>query len=169
MRIVSFLPAATEITYALGAGADLVGRSHECDYPPEVKALPVVSRPALPLEGLSQKEIDSAVATRLASGESLYQVDEKLLDELHPDIVLTQDLCQVCAPSGNELSRALRDMPSPPEVLWLTPRNIAELEQKILASGEATGRQEIAGQLVERNRERIRSVTASIGETRRPV
>lgn len=168
-RIVSFLPAATEITYALGAGADLVGRSHECDYPPEVKALPVVSRPALPLEGLSQKEIDSAVATRLASGESLYQVDEKLLDELHPDIVLTQDLCQVCAPSGNELSRALRDMSSPPEVLWLTPRNIAEIEQNILAIGDATGRQEIARQLVERNRQRIRTVTESVGDARRPV
>ena len=168
-RIVSFLPAATEITYALGAGADLVGRSHECDYPPEVKALPVVSRPALPLEGLSQKEIDSAVATRLASGESLYQVDEKLLDELHPDIVLTQDLCQVCAPSGNELSRALRDMSSPPEVLWLTPRNIAEIEQNILAIGDATGRQEVARQLVERNRQRIRTVIESVGDARRPV
>ena len=168
-RIVSFLPAATEITYAIGAGADLVGRSHECDYPPEVKALPVVSRPALPLEGLSQKEIDSAVATRLASGESLYQVDEKLLDELHPDIVLTQDLCQVCAPSGNELSRALRDMSTPPEVLWLTPRNIAEIEQNILAIGDATGRQEVARQLVERNRQRIQRVIQSVGDARRPV
>jgi iron complex transport system substrate-binding protein len=168
-RIVSFLPAATEITYALGAGADLVGRSHECDYPPEVKALPVVSKPALPLEGLSQKEIDSAVASRLASGESLYQVDEKLLDALHPDIVLTQDLCQVCAPSGNELSRALRDMSTPPEVLWLTPRNIAEIEQNIFAIGDATGRQGVARQLVEQNRQRIRRVTESVGDARRPV
>jgi iron complex transport system substrate-binding protein len=168
-RIVSFLPAATEITYALGAGADLVGRSHECDYPPEVRSLPVVSKPALPLDGLSQKEVDSAVAARLATGESLYQVDEKLLDELHPDLVLTQDLCQVCAPSGNELSRALRDMAQPPEVLWLTPRNIGEIEQNILAIGEATGRQEVAAQLVERNRERIARVTASVGGARRRI
>ena len=167
-RIVSFLPAATEITYALGAGADLVGRSHECDYPPEVRSLPVVSKPALPLDGLSQQEIDRAVSARLATGESLYQVDEKLLDELHPDLVLTQDLCQVCAPSGNELSRALRDMSSPPEVLWLTPRNIAEIEQNILAVGEATGRQEVARELVERNRKRIAAVTAAVsGATRR--
>ena len=168
-RIVSFLPAATEITYALGAGADLVGRSHECDYPPEVRALPVVSKPALPLDGLSQQEIDSAVAARLATGESLYQVDEKLLDDLHPDLVLTQDLCQVCAPSGNELSRALRDMSRPPEVLWLTPRNIAEIEQNILAIGEATGRQEVARQLVEQNRKRIAAVTAAVGKARRRV
>lgn len=161
-RIVSFLPAATEITYALGAGADLVGRSHECDYPPEVKSLPVVSKPALPLDGLSQQEIDRAVASRLASGESLYQVDEKLLDELHPDLVLTQDLCQVCAPSGNELSRALRDMSHPPEVLWLTPRTIAEIEENILAIGEATGRAEIARRLVETNRRRIAAVRSAV-------
>lgn len=169
-RIVSFLPAATEITYALGAGADLVGRSHECDYPPEVKSLPVVSKPALPLDGLSQQEIDRAVAARLASGESLYQVDEKLLDELHPDLVLTQDLCQVCAPSGNELSRALRDMSHPPEVLWLTPRNIAEIEENILAIGEATGRAEIARRLVETNRRRIAAVRSAVqGQTRSVV
>ena len=161
-RIVSFLPAATEITYALGAGADLVGRSHECDYPPEVKSLPVVSKPALPLDGLSQQEIDRAVASRLASGESLYQVDEKLLDQLQPDLVLTQDLCQVCAPSGNELSRALRDMSHPPEVLWLTPRNIAEIEENILAIGQATGRAEIARRLVETNRRRIAAVRSAV-------
>jgi iron complex transport system substrate-binding protein len=166
-RIVSFLPAATEITYALGAGADLVGRSHECDYPPQVRSLPVVSKPALPLDGLSQKEIDRAVAARLATGESLYQVDEKLLDELHPDLVLTQDLCQVCAPSGNELSRALREMSRPPEVLWLTPRNVAEIEQNIVAIGEATGRQEVAQQLIEGNRERIRKVVAAVSRAPR--
>ena len=165
-RIVSFLPAATEITYALGAGADLVGRSHECDYPPQVRSLPVVSKPALPLDGLSQKEIDQAVAARLATGESLYQVDEKLLEELHPDLVLTQDLCQVCAPSGNELSRALREMSRPPEVLWLTPRTLAEIEQNIVAIGEATGRQEVARQLVEQNRERIRNVVAAVDQAR---
>ena len=166
-RIVSFLPAATEITYALGAGADLVGRSHECDYPPQVRSLPVVSKPALPLEGLSQKEIDRAVAERLSTGESLYQVDEKLLDELHPDLVLTQDLCQVCAPSGNELSRALREMSSPPEVLWLTPRNVDEIEQNIVAIGEATGRQEVARQLIAGNRERIRKVVAAVSHAPR--
>jgi iron complex transport system substrate-binding protein len=168
-RIVSFLPAATEITYALGAGADLVGRSHECDYPPEARSLPIVSKPALSLDGLSQQEIDSAVAARLASGESLYQVDEKLLDDLHPDLVLTQDLCQVCAPSGNELSRALRDMSRPPEVLWLTPRNLAEIEQNIFAIGDATGRKEIAAQLVARNRARIAAATSAVAGARRAV
>lgn len=166
-RIVSFLPAATEITYALGAGADLVGRSHECDYPPEVRLLPVVSKPALPLEGLSQRDIDRAVAAHLATGESLYQVDEVLLDELRPDLVFTQDLCQVCAPSGNELSRALRDMSQPPQVLSLTPRNLAEIAENILAIGDATGRNEAARQLVEESRDRIHRVVAAVGEAPR--
>ncbi len=169
-RIVSFLPAATEITYALGAGGDLVGRSHECDYPPQVRLLPVVSKPALPLEGLSQKEIDRAVATHLATGESLYRVDEVLLDELHPDIVFTQDLCQVCAPSGNELGRALNEMSQPPQVLSLTPRNLAEIAENILAIGDATGRNEAARQLVEESRNRIhRAVAAVAGAPRRCV
>jgi iron complex transport system substrate-binding protein len=166
-RIVSFLPAATEITYALGAGADLVGRSHECDYPPQVRSLPVVSKPALPLDGLSQREIDSAVAAHLATGESLYQVDEVLLDELRPDIVFTQDLCQVCAPSGNELSRALREMSHPPQVLSLTPRNLAEIEQNILSIGEATGRIEAAQQLVRESRDRVHRVVAAVSDSPR--
>src|SRR6185369_8049819 len=124
-RIVSFLPAATEIVHALGAGDELVGRSHECDYPAGVTRLPIVSRPALALDGLSPAGIDSAVSEQLRSGESLYQVDERLLATLEPDVVLTQDLCQVCAPSGTELTRALRTLPHQPEVAWLTPQTIA--------------------------------------------
>src|SRR4051812_25682305 len=97
-RIVSLLPAATEIVCALGAREDLVGRSHECDYPAGVESLPVVSRPALGLEGLAQSEIDAAVSNRLGTGESLYVIDEILLRDLDPEVILTQDLCQVCAP-----------------------------------------------------------------------
>jgi iron complex transport system substrate-binding protein len=164
------LPAATEITYALGAGADLVGRSHECDYPPQVRSLPVVSKPALPLEGLSQHEIDRAVSAHLATGESLYQVDELLLDELRPDLVFTQDLCQVCAPSGNELGRALSELSHQPQVLSLTPRNLAEIEENIVAIGDATGRAEAARQLVSENRERVRNVVSAVsGATARRV
>src|SRR3954464_12790248 len=147
-RIVSFLPAGTEIAYAIGAGEELVGRSHECDYPPEVQALPVVSRPALRLDGLTQEQVDRAVAERLRSGESLYEVDEVLLRNLSPDVVLTQDLCQVCAPSGTELTRALKELPSQPDVLWLTPQNIADIEENILAVGRAADRKEVAESLV---------------------
>src|SRR5436190_4640966 len=163
VRIVSILPAATEIACALGARSDLVGSSHECDYPPDVRDLPVVSKPALALEGLSQKEIDRAVAAHLATGESLYQVDEVLLAELRPDIVFTQDLCQVCAPSGNELVRALRDLPNPPQVLSLTPRSLAEIDDNILAIGTATGRLEAAQRLIDDNRARLQRVREAVG------
>ena len=163
-RIVSFLPAATEIAYAIGAGDDIVGRSHECDYPAEVLRLPVVSRPALSMGEMTQGEIDDAVASRLASGESLYQVDEILLRDLSPEVVFTQDLCQVCAPSGTELTRALRELPSRPEVLWLTPRTIADVEQNILDIGRATNRIPEAESLIAGNRERIERVRAAVGD-----
>jgi len=89
---------------ALGLGDQLVGITHECDYPSEVEGKPVVVRNVLPIEQMSQPEIDAAVAQRMRDGLSLYQVDEKLLQELAPDIIMTQDLCQVCAPSGNEVT-----------------------------------------------------------------
>jgi len=155
MRIVSFLPAATEIAHALGAGNDLVGRSHECDFPADVRRLPIVSRPALSLDGLTQSAIDDAVTARMRTGESLYVVDERLLNDLAPDVVLTQDLCQVCAPSGNELTRALASMPSRPSVVYLTPRTLAEIDENILAVGDAIGRTTEAHALVDRIRARL--------------
>ena len=161
-RIVSFLPAGTEIAWAIGAGPELVGRSHECDYPAEVARLPVVSRPALDLENLSGAEMDRAVAERLAGGESLYQVDERLLQSLGPDVILTQDLCQVCAPSGNELSRALRDLAGDPTVVWLSPRSLSDIELNIREVGDAVGRRPAADRLVAANRERIDRIQRSL-------
>ena len=166
-RIVSFLPAATEIAYAIGAGDEIVGRSHECDYPAEVLKLPVVSRPALAISEMSQSEIDSAVASQMAGGESLYQVDEILLRDLSPDVVFTQDLCQVCAPSGTELTRALRDLPSKPQVLWLTPRTIGEVEQNILDIGRATDRLREAEALIADSRSRIDNVVRAVSSAPR--
>ena len=169
-RVVSFLPAATEIAYALGAGDCLVGRSHECDYPPRVKSLPVVSRPSLPIDQLEHSEIDGAVSEKLASGQSLYLVDERLLHDLRPDYVFTQDLCQVCAPSGNELTRAIAQMSPRPTMIWLTPRNLSEIEENILSIGEATETLDTAKHLVERNRRRIARVEHAVrGATPRRV
>jgi len=169
-RIVSLLPAATEIVCALGARDQLVGRSHECDYPAEVQRLPIVSRPALELVGLTQAEIDAAVTSRMRSGESLYLVDEALLRSLEPDLVLTQDLCQVCAPSGNELSRAILSLPTRPEVLYLTPRTLAEIDDNIVAVGRAIGREAEALKLVGSNRLRVEAVRAATsGRPRRRV
>lgn len=153
--IISLLPAATEIVFALGAGDELVGRSHECDYPSSVRELPIVSRPALDLEGLGQAEVDAAVAAKMRTGESLYVVDEALLHELAPDVILTQDLCQVCAPSGNELTRALGSLRHRPEIVYLTPRTLAEIDENILEVGRVVGRVAEAEALVARNHERI--------------
>src|SRR6202171_2907354 len=139
-RIVSFLPAGTEMVHALGAGNELVGRSHECDYPTSVTRLPIVSRPALDLDGASPDAIDAAVAARMGSGETLYAIDEVLLRDLRPDVILTQNLCRVCAPSGDELTRAVKNFELRPEVLFLTPRTIAEIVENILAVGRAIGR-----------------------------
>src|SRR6266487_5359881 len=96
-RIVSFLPSATEMTCALGLGERLMGITHECDYPSEIKGKPIVVRTVLPIEHMSQQEIDSAVSERLRNGLSLYEVDELLMQTIAPKLILTQDLCQVCA------------------------------------------------------------------------
>jgi iron complex transport system substrate-binding protein len=169
MRIVSLLPAATEIVHALGAGSALVGRSHECDYPAGVEHLPVVSKPALSLDGLSGADVDAAVSAQMQSGASLYVIDERLLNDLAPDVILTQNLCQVCAPSGNELTRALALVPSHPEVVYLTPRNLAEIDDNVLAVGEAIGRSREARALVDRNRSSVdRLRAANRGLARRP-
>src|SRR3954469_18975761 len=168
-RIVSFLPAGTEIAHALGAVHELVGRSHECDFPAFVRELPIVSKPALSLDGLNQAEIDAAVAAHMRSGESLYVVDEALLNALAPDVILTQNLCQVCAPSGNELTRAVASLPSKPEVVYLTPRTLAEIDENILAVGDAIGRGDEARRLVAAARERLERVRrASVQRKHRP-
>src|SRR6266851_6903668 len=95
-RIVSFLPSATEMVCALGLEDQLVGITHECDYPSTVSAKPILVRSAVPVETMSQAEIDIAVSERISNGLSVYQVDENLLCQLAPDLILTQDLCQVC-------------------------------------------------------------------------
>jgi iron complex transport system substrate-binding protein len=157
-RIVSFLPSATEMAFALGLGDQLVGITHECDYPPEVAGKPVVVRNVLPIEKMSQPEIDAAVTQRMRDGLSLYQVDEKLLQELAPDIILTQDLCQVCAPSGNEVTQALELLAKKPQILWLTPKSLEDIFDNLRELGEATGRLKEAQELIANGRARLRKV-----------
>jgi iron complex transport system substrate-binding protein len=169
-RIVSFLPAGTEMVYSLGAGSELVGRSHECDYPSSVVSLPVVSRPALDLAGASPEEIDASVSKQMESGDTLYAIDEVLLRDLRPDVILTQNLCRVCAPSGDELTRAVRKFNLQPEVLFLTPRSVDEIERNIVDVGRAIGRADEAESLVSTNRQRLASVRAAVaGAARRRV
>jgi len=140
LRLISFLPAATEMVFALGLADRLVGVSHECDFPAPAKAKPIVVKPALLLEKMSLREIDTAVAERVGSGRSLYQVDERLLEQLAPTHILTQALCQVCAPSGNEIAQALAALPVKPKILRFTPHSIAEIFGNLRELGAATGR-----------------------------
>jgi iron complex transport system substrate-binding protein len=150
------------MVHSLGAGSELVGRSHECDYPSSVTLLPVVSRPSLDLDGASPEAIDLAVARQMESGDTLYRIDEVLLRDLRPDVILTQNLCRVCAPSGDELTRAVRKFALQPEVLFLTPRSMGEIEANIVEVGRAIGREKEAAAIVSSNKERLARVRAAI-------
>jgi iron complex transport system substrate-binding protein len=160
-RIVSFLPSATEMICALGLGDRLLGVTHECNYPPEIAGKPIVVRNVLPIESMSQSEIDSAVTQRLRNGLSLYQVDETLMQEIAPDLILTQDLCQVCAPSGNEVSQLLKVLPSKPQILWLTPKSLEQIFDNLHDLGEATGRLQMAETLIAEGRARLEKIGAT--------
>ncbi len=158
-RIVSFLPSATEMACALGLADSIVGITHECDYPPEIKNKPVVVRNVLPLETMSQSEIDQAVSERIRDGQSLYAIDEQLLRELAPDLILTQNLCQVCAPSGNEVSQVIKALPKAPQILWLTPQSLSEIFNNVRELGTATGRTAEAEALINDCHARLESLS----------
>ena len=152
---------------ALGLGDQLVGITHECDYPPQVVGKPVVVRNVLPIEQMSQPEIDAAVTHRMRDGLSLYQVDEKLLQELAPDIIITQNLCQVCAPSGNEVAQALELLPNEPQILWMTPKSLEEIFDNLRELGQATDRVKEAEELIAAGRaklEKIASITRALSQ-----
>ena len=128
MRVVSLVPSATEIIAALGLAGNLVGRSHECNYPTEVEAVPVVSASRIDTEQLGSADIDSAVREALSDGRPLYEVDAELLEQLAPDLIVTQDLCEVCAVSSGEVKRVSRiDV----ETVSLDPRDLEEIEDSI--------------------------------------
>src|SRR5215469_6909003 len=158
-HIASFLPAATEMVFALGLGEKLIGVSHECDFPPDARTKPIVVRPALPLEKMSLREIDVAVAERIGTGQSLYQVDERLLHELKPNLIVTQNLCQVCAPSGNELTVALKLLELKPEIVWMSPHSLEDIFQNLRDLGRVTGRLNEAEQFITCARARLQRIS----------
>jgi len=158
MKIVSFLPSATEIVYALGLEDQLVGVTHECDYPTGARDKPVAVRSALDMATLGQEAIDLHVREALHAGKSLYAVDEAFMKSAEPDLILTQDLCQVCAPSGNEITTLLKSLHKKPEILWLTPTCIADIFDNIQSVGDATNKASEADALVDKLRERIATI-----------
>jgi iron complex transport system substrate-binding protein len=168
VRLISFLPSATERVCALGLEEQLFGVTHECDFPPVVRSKPVVVRSALALEKMSMREIDVAVSKCIGSGGSLYEVDEHLLEQLAPTNILTQPLCQVCAPSGNEITRALKTLPSKPEVIWLTPHSLEEIFDNLRELGEVADRSDEADKIVRSGRARIQRTAELVRHEPRP-
>jgi len=158
LRLISFLPAATEMAFALGLGDRVVGVSHECDFPAAARTKPVVVRPAVALENLSRREIDTAVAGRIGSGKNLYEVDESLLARLAPTHILAQELCRVCAPSDNEITRALAALPVKPLILRFTPHGIADIFKNLRELGAATGRPAEAEELIVAGQTRLQQI-----------
>ena len=139
MQICSLLPSATEILFALGLGDSVVGVTHECDFPPEAAKKPALIRPRVDPQA-SPAEIDRQVAELVSRGESIYSVDADLLASLNPDLIVTQNLCHVCAASPDDLATALTRFSRRPKILSLTPHSLAEVWENIRRIGEATGR-----------------------------
>ena len=159
MKIVSLLPSATEIVCALGLEDSLVAITHECDYPPSVRDKPVITRSILP-EGLTSTEIDAAVREQLGAGKSLYTIDQKLLTDLAPDVILTQQLCDVCAVSYEDVQAAVRALPKPPQVLNLEPTTLADVLGTITQVGQSIGRGKEAAALTANLWARVNRVRA---------
>jgi iron complex transport system substrate-binding protein len=147
-RIVSLLPSATEIVCALGLEDALVGVTHECDYPPTVVGKPVVTASRISHERMSSSEIDHAVRTQLDGHGSIYNLDVALLAELKPDLMITQELCEVCAVSYQTVLRAARTFESGARVVSLEPNTIGDIFANIRTVGELTGRASEAEVLV---------------------
>jgi iron complex transport system substrate-binding protein len=161
MKIVSLLPSATEIVYALGLGDDLIGVTDECDYPAEVLTKPVVSRSALPQgRPLSSAEIDRAVRDKMDAQQPLYVLDTELLRREQPDVILTQDLCRVCAVPTGQVREALGKLglAEDTKVVSLDPQTLDEVIEQIRVLGQLLDRQDRAGELTEGMRARVQRV-----------
>jgi iron complex transport system substrate-binding protein len=161
MRICSLLPSATEILFALGLGESVVGVTHECDFPPEAAKKPALIRPRVDPQA-EPAEISRQVSALVARGESVYGVDAELLVSLSPDLIITQDLCHVCAPSPEDLASALARLPRQPRVLSLTPHSLADVWSDIRKVGEATNTLHCAQDLAARLAARVVAIEATV-------
>lgn len=168
-RIVSLLPSATEIVCALGLGSALVSVTHECDYPPEVARLPRLTASRISHETMTSAEIDHAVRSQLDGHGSIYELDEERMRALSPDLILTQELCEVCAVSYKEVERAARMFEVDVRVVSLEPNTIEDIFENIKTVGRLTGRGEEAEELISHLRSRLDRVAAALENVpRRP-
>jgi iron complex transport system substrate-binding protein len=166
MRIVSLVPHATELLFALGLGDDVVAVTHECDFPSAARGLPKITRDVLP-PGLSAAEIDAAVRERTLEGKAIYELDENALSDLRPDLIVTQALCAVCAVSYDDVVKVAEHIPSTPKVVSLDPTTIGEAMGDIRTIAQATGARDAALDLVTRQRARIDRIRIAVKDAPR--
>jgi iron complex transport system substrate-binding protein len=159
MKIVSLLPSATEIVFALGLGDSLEGRSFECDFPAAAEQVPIVSGTALPVdEHLTAREIDDAVSTRVAAGESIYTLDAERIRAIQPDVILAQDLCEVCAVPSGAVTDALEVLGCHADVVSLDPSSLDDVIACIGQVGAVTGTRAAADEIMRDLRARVTQV-----------
>jgi iron complex transport system substrate-binding protein len=168
VRLVSLLPSATEIVYALGLGGDLAGVTFECDEPPAARAEKTIVVGGLDTSGMAPGDIDRYVRSRLAAGEDLYTLHAQALAELAPDLILTQDLCRVCALPSGQVTDALDYLGCRADVLTLDPHSLDEVLDSIVAVGQRAGVPERAAALVAGLRERLEAVAGQVAGLTRP-
>lgn len=162
MRIVSLLPSATEILFALGLDEQVVAVTHECDYPAAARTKPRITRSLLRPD-LTSGEIDTAVSSQIGSdAHSLYSIDRALLAELAPDLIVTQQLCEVCAVDYGEVLDAIQELPKTPQVLNLEPMSLGDVLADIERVGAATGCEDEARQYVASLQQRIDRVRSAV-------
>ncbi|HUA03633.1 MAG TPA: cobalamin-binding protein [Solirubrobacteraceae bacterium] len=167
MRIVSLVPSATETLFALGLGPDVIAVTHECDYPPAALELPKITRDVLPA-GLTAGQIDAAVKERTLAGESIYELDADLLRDLRPDLIVTQELCAVCAVSYDDVRAVAEEIETHPRVLSLDPHTVGEVLSDVRTLAQATDRKDEAVELVRQSSARIDRVRLAVRGARRP-
>ena len=161
MRIASLVPSSTEMLYALGLGDSVVAVTHECDYPPEARTKPHLTRSRIP-EGLGPAEIDAAVRERTGRGEALYELDEATLQELDPELIVTQAVCEVCAVSFDDVRAVADRLPSRPRVLSLDPSTIGEVLADVPRLAEAAATPAAGSRLTEEAGARLDRVRAAV-------
>jgi len=168
MRIVSLVPSATEMLFALGLGGDVIAVTHECDYPEAARELPRVTRDVLPA-GLSSAQIDAAVKERTLAGQSIYELDVDTLRDLRPDLIVTQALCTVCAVSYDDVRQIAEEIETHPQVISLDPHTVGEVLGDARTLAQATDRKDAAVELVRAASARIDRVRLAVrGASRRP-
>src|ERR1700719_3337824 len=161
MRIVSLLPSGTEILFALGLDAEVVGVSYDCDFPPQVSKRRVVVDSRIP-PGLTSLEIDRQVREYVERGESLYTVNADALKQLAPDLVVTQDLCLVCAASPDDLAAVLANFENRPRVLSLNPRNLGDVWDDISKVAGESSREDAARKLLGEIEQRLHTLKRQV-------